>query len=265
MTTTIQEAMGKFAGQHRPLRNLTKEHLFIYPQADPSQEAGFKFAREIIHRRAAHDAVKRAVDLAKERLDEAHLKMVRNPDAQAAYEKQVAMRKRELAAAQAELDSLPANEGALSHEEVQAHYRGKHLAEYEQMIAKWKELSLFTAQQFGWTAFLTCDRDTRHGDNETFKVVQALAAFCGEDKNKDFLEILALHTYRIAPSMGSRRQYLDEEGNLKTPASLEKDLQRGYWDAWRAYNTATFTHKWPDDSGVAYDERQFKITKTEED
>lgn len=266
MTTTISEAIGKFAGEHRPLRNFTKEQLFLYPKADPSQEAGFKFTREVIHRREACDRVKRSVMLAKDRLEEAHAKMVRNAsEAKAPYEKQVAMRKRELASAQAELDSLPANEGALSHEEVQAHYREKHLPEYEAMIAKWKTLDLFQAQQFGWGSFLAASAEIRSEDKQNFKALQTLAALCSEDRSPTYLEINAMNAYRIAPSGGWRKQFLTEDGDLRTPAALDKELQRVYWEAWRNYNTATFNFKWPDDGGVAYNSNLFSINKPEED
>lgn len=266
MTQTIQGALSKFAGAARPLRTLTKEQLFIYPAADPSTEAGFKFAREVIHRRGVWSDARDAVAAAKERVEEAHLRMVRNAEEnKPAYEKQLALRKRELAAAQAEFDALPSNDQALSHDEVQAHYRGKHLAEYQQQIEKWKTLNLFASQQFGWSAFLTCEVEVRRQDVKIFEDVQALAAFCGEDLSHDFREILAMHAYRIAPSMGMRRRFLDEDGQLRTPASLEKEQQKIYWDAWRAYNTATVLHKWPDDSGVAFDERVFKINKNQED
>lgn len=265
MTTTLQQAIGKFAGQARPLRNFTREQLFIYPQADPSTEAGFKFAREIIHRREVFNRIKSAVDTAKDRLEEAHQKMVRNAhEAKAPYEKQVDMRKRDLAKAQADMDGILKNDEALSHEEVQSHYRAKHLPEYEAMIVKWKSLDLFKAESFGWATFLTTDRDTRKGDETTFKALEALAGLCNEGTSKTFLEIMVFNAFRIAPSMGWRRQFLDEGDNLKAPASLEKDQQRFYWDAWRAYNTATFNYKWVDDSGVAYDERNFKIKDTED-
>jgi len=265
MTKTLQESLNAFAGHARPLRTLTKEQLFIYPAADPSQEAGFKFTREVMHRRAFHNAVAEAVTKAKERLDEAHLKMVKNPDLHAPLEKQVNIRKRELAIAQGQLADLANNPQALSHEEVQADYRRKHLPEYEAMIAKWHALDLFDAQRFGWVAFLTCDRDTRRSDQQTFLALQTLAAFCGEDRGPTFLEINAMNAYRISPRGAMRRRFLNEEGDLITPAALDADLKKIYWEAWRAYNTATVTHKWPDDSGAAYDERIFKITTHQED
>jgi hypothetical protein len=150
--------------------------------------------------------------------------------------------------------------------EITAHYQRRYAGQWEDILARWRGGRLFEAQKYGWMTFLRVRGPEWRKDMEEFARVEGIAGLMRAEKTDEFLAMRALYQTRILPSLAARRQFLDEgdpSGNIIV-AALRPEAKRRYWRWWREYNTLTLRYQWADDSGVAYDPRQFDPCKQAE-
>lgn len=286
---SIGDSIRRWAAAPRPLRKLSKADLFKYPDADPSEEAGWRFVREALARRDALndlDAQIRNLDLretdAMHRVGAARTQVLKAK--QAPEDKQskemVAMAERAEASAKAhharlekqleelkaKWENMAAQDDMLSHEELVQHYRAKFNPDWQKVLEAWKAGTLMVAQSYGWASFLEADRKIQAADTEAFINAQALATLIGEEKSDAFRSMNALWQVRVMPAIYERREFISEgaSGGTISVASLKPEQKRRYWAWWRHYNLATLKFQWADDSGVAYDNTMFNPTEVGE-
>ncbi len=250
----IDSVLGNIYGSgHRPLQRFTKEQLFAYPMADPTEEAHWRFTHEVLARRGKEAKVKGFLKHTKDQTQKAERRVAMAPNAEdlVIRAKYLAFCKTQEAKAQAAADALRDDDQAVSHEEVQAFYKRRSMPAFQAFIDRYNKHDLFKAQGYGFLSFLTAKAEDRKQDETTWDVVLRLAAEVDEEKSAIFLEIRAMYISRILPSIATRRRFTTEEGNTTPIASLKDFLQKEYWHWWRNYYTATLVHDWMDDSGVA--------------
>lgn len=246
----------------RPLKNLSKEQLLVYPQADPSDIAYGHFCRELVHRRAIEVAIKNAVTIIEDKMKEAAKywakAILENPDARKKYESTQVRLKAEKEAAQAEVDKLKDNPYVVTHGEIANYFRGRHWNEYSPLLDKFVAGTLFECQAYGWAAFLTVDYKVHRQDLATFDKLAELASVCSDEDGVTFKNIRAMWAMRMVPSMSMRARFTDD-GSVANVAAFSRELKKEYWTWFRRYNTATVIWNWKDDSGVAFDDRVFSV------
>ncbi len=244
------------ADEGRPLVNLTKEQLLIYPKAVGTPEAERHFRKELLVRRGMEVAVVRGVERAEDRIREIMRYSFKNPK----YETFLEKARKDRTEAQAHVEALPSNPYVVTHQEIVKYYRDTHWPEYAPMLQAYVDGSLFNAQTYGWATFLCCDAKTRRADDEAFVKLQAMASLCGDEDGVTYRSAMALWVTRVLPSIAVRRRFTDEEGmTLANVNGFSKELKKEYWTWWRNYNTSTVKWNWKDESGVAYDDRHFKL------
>ncbi len=249
------------ADASRPLANLTKEQLLIYPKAVATPEADRIFRKELLVRRGMEVAITKGVEQAEDRIKDTMRYYARNAIKDQAgrdqYDERLAKLEKDKARAQEEVAKLPANPYVVMHQEIVKHYRDTHWHEYAPMLQKYVDGTLFHAQTYGWITFLGADAKTRRADDVAFESLQAMASLCGDEDGLTFRSARAMWILRIVPSIERRHMFTDEDGTLANVNAFQGDLKKTYWRQWRAYNLSTLNWKWVDDSGVAYDERTF--------
>jgi len=290
----ISETMSNWAAAKRPLANLTKPQLFKYTAAaGDTPEAHWDFSKELIARNAAYlgeEAKVRKAELefqgqqrrahqatlnvmhAEELLRDAIAASKPDTSTETAYlervkaalktaEMDVDLSSKLLEAKRAKLKDAQSQDSTMSPDEILGHYRSIYLSEWNLAVQKWGQLDLFNAQRYGWNAFLSAAKDTVLADLKEYKRVEGLAVLVGHEKGLTMQAMRSLYHVRIMPSLSDRRMFFNdgdpERGS--NVASLKPEQKSRYWSWWRDYNTMTVRFKWEDDSGAAYDERQFRI------
>lgn len=284
----IGQAINTWNDGPRPLKELTKAELLDFPTAaDPSAEREWAFSKEVLARVVAMaglqrrargaagelDAARRFLDTtllnalkARERLATA----IEAKDAAAAKEAQglidsmgrleasararINTAEESHKALQAKLADTSKVDGVLSQAEVDGHYAGRYGAEWAEYPLKFSELNLFDAQRFGFGSFMGCKKDVRDRDMETYRKAEQLAYLAGKIQSPEFKKMSALWQIRIAPTLDARARFKDEDGEVHV-ANLKDEQKKQYWGWFKTYNTYTRGYQWPDDGGVAYDER----------
>lgn len=243
----------------RPLGKLTKQQLFAYAAENPEDVAQMSFCRELLHRRAIEVQILEATDKIQERGIAARRSLARagGTDSEARYQRLVADLEKDLARARAEVVNLPNNDYVVTHAEICAYFRARHWPEYEPMLKQYQEGTLFTAQRNGFAAFLGADPKDRLQDLKVWEKMSAWAGLCNDESGLTFLDAKALYAMRIIPSMSERQRFTTDDGMVANVHAFSEELQKDFYRWQNRYNAATLTHQWIDDSGVAYDTRQF--------
>ena len=290
------DSIKAWAQAPRPLKALTKEQLFKYPDADPSEQAYWEFSKELIARRATFDGLviehaqaerdterdgykvrsatsnlskmKEELAAARENGDvgAARVKAELAAIAERALKHATETHARQSAKAaelKARLDAGGEIHGALSEDEVRAFYARRHAAEWNEIMAAWAEGTLMKAQQHGWGSFLVVKRGEQADDAKAFYKAEGLANLLGLLNGPTFSEIKALYWTRVMPPLGQRREFFvdGDPRNALTIAALKPATKAKYWAWWREYNTATKQHGWRDDGGDINDTRYFDPTQ----
>lgn len=253
---------GIFAGEGntRPLKDLTKSQLLDYPKADPSDEARWNCAKEIIYRCAEYTDHNRAVVKCREAVDRAER---RSQNAGTASDREFAARaltaaRKALALSVQKLEAEAAKPYSLSAAEVARFYQAENLPAYNEALRQFKAGALFTAWSYGWASYIAADAATVDRDRKTWSDFEGLAILAQTTDTKEFHEVRDFYLVRVSmPVSGDRgrrrfRQPLDE---------MDATTAAEYWRAWYAFNLATLRNGWPDDSGTAYDDRCFDPNK----
>lgn len=239
----------------RPLANLTKEQLLIYPKAVPTPEADRQFRKELLVRRGMEVAITNGVAQADAKiLDSMRFyarAAIKDPAGRERYEAMQAKLFKEKEEAVAEVVKLPANPYVVMHQEIVKHYRDTHWPEYAPMLQQFVDGNLFQAQTYGWLSFLGCDGKTRRADDIAFEKLMAWASLCGDEDGVTYRSARAMWILRILPSIDQRHRFTDEEGRLSNISGFSPELKKAYFTQWRAYNMGTLVWQWKDDDGVA--------------
>jgi hypothetical protein len=267
----LSDALKAFAGGPRPLKNLSKAQLFLYPIANPGPEEDFLFCKEVLFRRNIFEQTLVNVRKIKDQLAQMELytATAENKESKSYGEARVSALKANLETAIKEAAEVASRPDALSHEEVIEAYKKIHLPKWMECWTKFKAGTLFICQDWGWTRFLTADPKDIDPDKAAYKMAETHAMMCEIDGQKEFQEIKLMYQIRIFPTGNFRRKFLDDDGSMTTLSEMTKEREREYWAAWIFYNETTFRMNWADESGVAYDERSFETyrrqTKKNED
>lgn len=272
----------------RPLKGLTKVELLDFPTAAPPDgEREWAFSKEVLNRVVAMaalerrargaaaelDAARRFLDTtllnalkARERLatateakDEAGAKEAQGliqsmSRLEAGARARIATAEEAHRLLQAKLADTAKVDSVLSQAEVDRHYAGRYGAAWAEYPRKFSELNLFEAQSFGFGSFMACKKESRDRDMATFRKAEQLAYLAGQINSVAFKKMSALWQVRIAPTLDARGRFKDEDGEVRV-ANLKDEQKKQYWGWFKTYNTYTRGWGWPDDGGVAYDER----------
>lgn len=263
MQTALPDALKNFSGSNRPLRNLNKAQLFIYPEANPGHEPEFKYLKEVIFRRHAYQAELGKVGRVEDDLRQARIYLMQatGTDSREYGQRRIKRQEEELIRAKASLQHLGDAQNAISHEEVVENYRRTHKRMLEETIARFRDGSLFKCREWGWTRFITAEGDDIDADRAAYRLAETHAMLCEEDETQAFWEIREFFRIRIQPSKYWRKKFLDEDGEMAGLKDMKKEAVKDYWQAWIRYNTTTVKYGWADESGMAYDERSFETYK----
>ncbi len=284
----IAESIQNWNEGERPLRSLTKAQLFAFPPTPAVKDKEWAFSKEVLARVVAMSALERrarraAADLAQAHrfLDTTQLNLVKARErlAVATAEKdptgvgeakalidsleRLKVRAHERIKDATEADhamrvqivNVETVDSVISQAEIDAHYAGRYGAEWADHVARFKALDLFDAQRWGFSSFMDSTKEARDRDMETYRHAEKMAYLCGQNETADFRAINTLWQIRIAPTLGERHRFRDEDGEIH-PANLKDDAKRQYWAWFKVYNAHTRANKWMDDGGVAYDEER---------
>lgn len=290
MQSTMQ-SMKTWAQAERPLKAMTKDQLFKYPAADPTDASYWEFSKELIARRAAFDHLVIEADDAdrdvvreeyrvrstlglvskyREQLDAAkdedsgrlatELLRIANSShrqAEASHQRQV----NNAAELRARLQTTAKNETVISAEELQAYFTKQTDAEWKAILEAWMSSTLFKAQGHGWLSFLAVRSKERNVDSDAYWKAEGVARLRGVENSETFQQIRALYQVRVMPTLAARHQFLSDgkaDGGLII-ASMKPHERAKYWAWAQAYASATLANEWMDDGGVDYNARDINF------
>lgn len=285
---SLIENVPNFRSDYRPLQDLTKAELFEYPDQELTAESGMTFMREVMARRAAFVDLQAEVDKAVKNVDAARIRKEHARENSTTAQKRLNELKElgadtqgerqlcemaEVAAGKAiawygkqqeilrqkecHLVEDKAHEDVLGHDEVVAHYKRRFEPDWQIVIKQWKEEKLMHAQLYGWAIFLSATRDERELDLVSYRFAETVAMLTDRENDEDFSSMKAMYLTRVIPAIANRREFDKEGSGNITVGSMKPEHKQRYWRWWRQFNMATFKYKWPDPSGIAYDDRHF--------
>lgn len=252
------DGLGGLLAGPRPMKALSKDRLLSYHKADPSPEATWDVGKEILARvtlGARLDRDLRAATSAK-RTAEMRLETVKaggDPGSIILAERTVEKTTKLAATLAQELADDQAAGRVLIASDVTAWNRGRFWNDYAKLESRFRNRDLFRAQLFGFHSFLTCDLETFENDRRAFWEFEALAATVEAKQSPTYREAWALYVSRILPSLAERAALLDEDGQLESPAQMDKPKRRAYWKAFREFYLFTIRYNWAEDGGLTAD------------